>query len=92
MTTSWKAPCRRNEKYTVKSGGNGQGPFPPFFADGLSQHRLELAAFQGGQGGFVDLGEIRLQGAGLSLRVILTEGHEVVVPPIEQGGDALCRA
>lgn len=44
------------------------------------QHRLYLPALQGRLHRLPDAGEVRHQGAGLALRVILPEGHERVIP------------
>ena len=56
------------------------------------QNRLELAALQGRVHRLSDPAEVRHQGAGLPLRVVLAEGDEVVVLPGQQLADVPCRA
>ena len=64
---------RRRDGGAERSGGSG-----------AQQHRLELAALQGGLGGISHQGEVGHQGGGLLLRVVLPEGDQIDVLPGHQ--------
>ena len=70
-------------------------PCHPLFTRGFlcsQQHRLDLPPLEGGFYRLRDQPELRHQGGGLLLPVVLPEGDEIIVLPVQQSADVLRRA